>query len=67
MADAHQAAQKNGPKSSEKLLEVHGRGRQDSIDCISGNALQAIAFQAAFILLVSDAGLHRGAAFHPSP
>lgn len=42
-AEAQQAAQKNAPKSSEELLEVHCGSRQDSIDRISGNTLQPIA------------------------
>jgi len=42
-AEAHQAAQKNAPKSSEEFLEVHCGSRQDSIDRISGNTLQSIA------------------------
>jgi hypothetical protein len=66
VADVQQAAQKNAPKSSEELVEVHGSGSQHGIDRISGNALQPITFQPVFILQVSDAWFHCGAAFHPS-
>src|ERR1039457_2619173 len=53
------------PKSSEELVEVHRRGRQDCVDRIAGNALQPIAFQPVFVLQMSDAWLDRGAAFFP--
>jgi len=57
---AAQAEQKNEPKSSEELVEVHCRGRQDHIDRIALNALQSIAFQPVLTLRMSDAGLDRG-------
>jgi hypothetical protein len=62
-----QAEQKNAPKSSEELVEVHRGGCQDRVDRISGNALQPIAFQPVFALQMSDAWFDRGTAFHPSP
>src|SRR5208282_1754225 len=65
--DAHQAAQKIAPKSSEELVEVHRRGTQDGIERIAGNTLQPIVLQPVFRLQMSDAWLDRGAAFHPSP
>ena len=34
-----QAEQKNAPKSSEELLEVHRGGCQDGVDRISGSTL----------------------------
>ena len=43
VAEAQQAAQKNAPKISEELLEVHCCSRQDSIDRVSSNTLQPIA------------------------
>jgi len=48
-------------------MEVHRRGRENRIDRIAGNALQAIALQPVFVLQMSDAGFDRRAAFHPSP
>ncbi len=35
--DDQQAAQKNAPKSSEELMEVHCGGSQHGIDGIAGN------------------------------
>jgi hypothetical protein len=35
----HEAQQKNAPKSSEELVEVHRGGCQDHIDRISGSTL----------------------------
>jgi len=65
--DAHHAAQKNAPKSSEELVEVHGGSREDGIDRISGNTLQPIALQAVFVLQMSDVWLRCRVALHPSP
>ena len=65
--DARQEAQKNAPKSSEELLEVHGCGGQDGVDRIAGNALQPVALQPVFVFQMSDAWFDRGTAFHPSP
>ena len=48
-------------------MEVHRRGAQDGIERIAGNALQAVALQPVFRFEMSDAGLDRGATFHPSP
>ena len=48
-------------------MEVHRRGTQDGIERIAGNTLQPIALQPVFRLQMSDAGLDRGAPFHPSP
>ena len=64
---ADQAEQKNAPKSSEELLEVHRGGCQDRVDLISSGTLQPITFQPVFVLQMSDAWFDRGAAFHPSP
>jgi len=64
---AHQAEQKNAPKSSQELLEVHRRGAQDGIDRIAGNTLQAVALQPMFHFEMSDAGFDCCATFHPSP
>ena len=65
--DVDQAEQKNAPKSSEQLLEVHRGGCQDGVDLISGSTLQPITFQPVFALPMSDAWLDRGATLHPSP
>ena len=64
---AYQAEQKNAPKSSEELLEVHRGGCQDRVDRISGSTLQPIALQPVFALQMSDAWFDCGSAFHPSP
>jgi len=66
-AGIQQGAQKTEPKSSQELMEVHRRGTQDGIERIAGNTLQPIALQPVFRLQMSDAGLDRGAPFHPSP
>jgi hypothetical protein len=65
--DAHHAAQKNAPKSSEELVEVHSGSGQDGIDRIAGNALQPVALQSVFVFQMSDAWFDYGAACHPSP
>ena len=57
-----QAEQKNAPKSSRELLEVHRSGAQDGIERIAGNALQAVALQPMFHLEMSDAEFDRVAA-----
>jgi len=54
--DARQAAQKNAPKSSEELVEVHRSGRKNRMDRITGIALRAIALEPVFVLQMSDAG-----------
>jgi hypothetical protein len=65
--DDQHAAQKNAPKSSEKLMEVHCGGSQHGIDRIADDTLQPIAFQPVFALPMSDAWFDRSAPFHPSP
>ena len=48
-------------------MEVHGCGCQHGVDRVAINTPQPIAFQAVFVLQMSDGGLDGGTALHPSP
>lgn len=48
-------------------MEVHRCGRKHGVDRVPVSAPQPVALQPVFVLQMPDAGLNRGATFHPAP